>query len=729
MSQMNAHMHEPSEAVPPPLLPHIHLVSNFRFPVFGPDTPYETIVEYLLQAYNITRHSAPMNWTFLDAPPDNTVLLVWQPSQLGLNFASDGYIWADPEAPFSLEVKGCVLEMLVHRSGFQLGKDYLTTHSRRRYRLSGTSNPNTHVEPSLWMVHYTASEVNHRYPANQIPITSQIQQTLNARQFLMSRGQLVRKEFMLHDKGNWPHINLPGGGGGPTAATAGLQQQVNPYARATPGAMAGRGGMPPQQQQQQQPPLYPPQQPTGRTVMASSSPSKRPRMVGLNQQIPSTMTGVVPAAAVAYAPPPISIEDEEDTAHGDSVDHVTQRELSTLRYKQHHAWMEEIFSSPYTMSQITPLDLKLAPVIERVLGVKNVVTSSAESTNTTGGLQVKIDELKKRTDERLAGMQAEMDKTRKKHARTIQRSKASMVIEEAEKELGGFDVGRPENVGEIWRIEKEAEAEENRKPTDEIIKEVEAVMGKKIVPHARVRLVQKSGLPEGVVEEKEKGQPGNVAGHISTTVGQQAAAAAVAETGIPTAHDGGGGGGGSMAMEDDVVAAMNNDAGHLLDQYGLPSSTTTPGGSVVQTPIGGGGGGGDGPALTQLAGASSSSVSAVAAAFDNNNHTLYLSTQQTQEYPQQQQHQPQQQPQMNTDVNLQPQQVPYEPSSVSLDVDMTGVDPGPILPGVNEVGGGNPSGSTTVQGPQDVFATAATAGGDRAPTTTDMQPSMFEPMA
>lgn len=89
-------------------LPHIHLVSNFRYPVFGPDIQFETIVSYLLQATGITRHSATMNWTFLDAPPDNTVLLVWQPSQLGLTFASDGYIWADPESPFTMEIKGCV---------------------------------------------------------------------------------------------------------------------------------------------------------------------------------------------------------------------------------------------------------------------------------------------------------------------------------------------------------------------------------------------------------------------------------------------------------------------------------------------------------------------------------------------------------------------------------------------------------------------------------------------
>ena len=68
----------------------------------------ETIVDYLLQAPNITRSTAPMNWTYLEAPGDGTVLLVWQPPQLATHFASDGFVWADPEQAFSLDAKGYV---------------------------------------------------------------------------------------------------------------------------------------------------------------------------------------------------------------------------------------------------------------------------------------------------------------------------------------------------------------------------------------------------------------------------------------------------------------------------------------------------------------------------------------------------------------------------------------------------------------------------------------------
>ena len=50
-----------------------------------------------------------MNWMFLDAPTDGTVMLVWQPlNKLGTRFASDGYIWADPEQAFSQEHRGYV---------------------------------------------------------------------------------------------------------------------------------------------------------------------------------------------------------------------------------------------------------------------------------------------------------------------------------------------------------------------------------------------------------------------------------------------------------------------------------------------------------------------------------------------------------------------------------------------------------------------------------------------
>lgn len=65
-------------------------------------------MDLLLQAPKITREVAAMNWQFVDAPPDGTIMLIWQPPQLGTHSATDGLIYYGPEAAFSSEVRGYV---------------------------------------------------------------------------------------------------------------------------------------------------------------------------------------------------------------------------------------------------------------------------------------------------------------------------------------------------------------------------------------------------------------------------------------------------------------------------------------------------------------------------------------------------------------------------------------------------------------------------------------------
>ncbi len=69
------------------------------------------MVEYLIQAPRIVKEQAPMNWMFLHCPQDGDVMLVWQPPPMGTTFASDGYIWADPEAAFTSEMRGYVRDL------------------------------------------------------------------------------------------------------------------------------------------------------------------------------------------------------------------------------------------------------------------------------------------------------------------------------------------------------------------------------------------------------------------------------------------------------------------------------------------------------------------------------------------------------------------------------------------------------------------------------------------
>ena len=61
-----------------------------------------------------------MNWMFLHCPQDGDVMLVWQPPQMGMAFGSDGYIWADPEAAFTSEMRGYVRHLSTLTSSMPL---------------------------------------------------------------------------------------------------------------------------------------------------------------------------------------------------------------------------------------------------------------------------------------------------------------------------------------------------------------------------------------------------------------------------------------------------------------------------------------------------------------------------------------------------------------------------------------------------------------------------------
>ena len=105
---MQQQMPDPAAGVPRDLLSHLHLVSKHRYPSSNL-LSLDTVVSYLTEALKIVHDLQPVVWQFLEAPPDSTVLLVWQPlNYLGTNFASDGYVWGDAEHAFSYEHNGYV---------------------------------------------------------------------------------------------------------------------------------------------------------------------------------------------------------------------------------------------------------------------------------------------------------------------------------------------------------------------------------------------------------------------------------------------------------------------------------------------------------------------------------------------------------------------------------------------------------------------------------------------
>lgn len=105
---MQQPLRDPAAGVARELLPHLHLVSKYRYPFLN-QMSLDTVVSYLTEAPKIVHDLQPVVWKFLEAPPDGTVLLVWQPlDYLGANFASDGYVWGDAEHAFNSEHNGYV---------------------------------------------------------------------------------------------------------------------------------------------------------------------------------------------------------------------------------------------------------------------------------------------------------------------------------------------------------------------------------------------------------------------------------------------------------------------------------------------------------------------------------------------------------------------------------------------------------------------------------------------
>ncbi|EER41680.1 conserved hypothetical protein [Histoplasma capsulatum H143] len=323
-------MADPAGGVPQQLLPHMHLVSSYRYPLMN-NLSHETAVEYLISAPKVVRELQTMHWMFLDGPPDGTVILVWQPlNHLGTNFASDGYVWADAEQIYSTEIRGYNLELYLQRCGYHPPNEQIATHCRKRYRLTPTKNPNANVvpcDPSLWIIHYSKTPAGDQIPANRILVTPQMQNILAQRRFLQSQGQLVRKEFMLHDRNSWPTINLP-----PQVGQQNFMPHGAPYAN----PMLGRQQSGPFYQQQQGQNLPGPQNKPSRSSRASA-----------------TAAALASAAAGDY-----SLE-EEEVSTGDMLDTITPRDISKMRYRHHHEWMDEIFGSPYSVKQIIPVDLGL----------------------------------------------------------------------------------------------------------------------------------------------------------------------------------------------------------------------------------------------------------------------------------------------------------------------------------------------------------------------------------
>lgn len=437
------------------------------------------------------------------------------------------------------------LEMYAHKIGYAPGEP-VATHSRRRYRLLPSKFPNHNgpaPDTSLWIVHYGQADPNDRVPYNLIPIDMRVQATMNTRAYLHSQGQIVQKEFMLHDRSNWPQIQFPRG---PTRGPPMYGGNVPPSR--VPQAMA-----------------YPTQHAT------AGPPAKRPR----------TQANAGQSAAASNPHTVLDADDEEDTSRGDLFDHMTPREISLSRYKQNHEWMEEILSSPYSINQIIPADLglgvrgELASLTDGFFDAPLDPDKDVTKHNYVGRLDLeKANEFRKRATERISETNKEIEKMKAKHAKRMAKFQKGSLVSHAEKELRTA-VANPSDMGpEYWRLEGKIDEDENgdevisRVPSkvDDILAQVEASLGRHAVAVQELRRIQDGGYEEPAPQPPTP--PTNIPSPQKSAPQSAPQSAPPSINGTPQ----------SDVLVGDSDMDMGNSAASMLDQYrtGL-SSEATPG--------------------------------------------------------------------------------------------------------------------------------------------------------
>ncbi|EXV02635.1 DUF1750 domain protein [Metarhizium robertsii] len=478
---------DPSHTVPQDLMPHVHLVSSYRYPTM-PRIDMNEVAKWLMTAPQIARDRAPFFWTYLDKPADGTILLAWQPLQrLGTNFATDGFVWAPPEQVYKHDLgNGLILEIYYLKAGYIPGEQF-ALHTRRRFRLVPTpGHPNPPpLDMSLFIVHYGPSEQNDRVPASMVPYDERVNAIMQQRHFLLRGGQIRRKEFMLSDRVNWPSLpELTRQQMGPQMAPRGVPQQMAYPPQPAPGppAKRARHSQSQSQQQQQQ------QQQQHQQQQQQHQQQQQPAVPGMN-------------------PMDSAFDDEEDISRGDMFDHLTPREISLHRYQQNHEWMEEILSSAYRIGQIQPSDLnlglkgELASLTEGIFTAQggDVFTQSPEKPY-VGRLDSGLaDEFRKRVSKHVESTESEIKKLQEEHAELMASFKQNSALKIKEKQIRSIP---DPPVPEIFKAEDRSDnVEEQRAPTlqpgktpfDDILKDVEASLGRKIDIHPVVKRVQDGG--------------------------------------------------------------------------------------------------------------------------------------------------------------------------------------------------------------------------------------------
>jgi hypothetical protein len=281
----------------------------------------------------------------------------------------------------------------------------------------------------------------------------------------------------------------------------------------------------------------------GRPYAAQPPPAKRPRLPTQQQ----------PRQPAAGAIAPDNSLEEEENATQDAFDFLTPREISLSRYKQHHEWMEEIFSSPYAVGTIAPIDLglglmgELAPLTAGILDIPGAEIPEAGKDNYKIKNYYKLDadqlkDFEKRVSEYTTNEQAEIDKMKADHARKMAQLKRTRTYIKAVRDLS-----------------RSTESDvEDTSPVEDVVQDLEKSLGVTFEAKKAVVCVDKGGFIEAQQPSPKAQVNGNGA--------QQSA-------------------NGPSSSMNHQGTLDENSAASLLDQYGNASLSGTPIGNISLPPL------------------------------------------------------------------------------------------------------------------------------------------------
>ena len=235
-----------------------------------------------------------------------------------------------------------------------------------------------------------------------------------------------------------------------------------------------------------------------------------------------------------------AIDDEEDNSRGDLMDFLTPRDISTMRYVQHHEWMEEIFNSPYTTAQIVPVELGIGRKGELEDLTRDYFNAPTDSTPTVplpsgthpprvGRLEAgKAEDFTLKATEKIAELNAEMERMKRQHAKRMARLNKGAAIRLAERSLRSAPMSVAESGIEDWKFSGSARTSASgdaavsieRKSVDQITAEVESLLGKKIIPVKEMECIQKGGLEEKSKIAENDGQEYDLVSPLAKIDGQ-----------------------------------------------------------------------------------------------------------------------------------------------------------------------------------------------------------------